>query len=110
MANYKKRGRAGWVGKKEAKGKIHRERNYEKQEIRQALQEIEEGDDYRYLHKAKRVKNEKARLENTIRWYERTIEKYKQREWGIFGSGWLESGYRKALAKYKEKFGDKGET
>ena len=46
--SYKKRGQAGYTGKKEAKSKVSRERNYAKEEIRQELKEMEEGDENDY--------------------------------------------------------------
>ena len=107
--NWKKRGQAGWTGRKTAK-EISKgsERQYGKQEVRQQLQEDFEGDDFRYTHQGKKVKNEQSRLENTIVWYERVIADHKMRNYVSWcGDGWLESGLKKAKAKWQEKFGDK---
>lgn len=108
MATYKKRGQAGWTGRKEAKSKNYIERNFAKQDIKQALEEIEAGEDYRYLHKAKKANDPETRLKKNIAWYERVLADYKMRDFvGFMGNGWLESGLKKAKAKWQEKFGDK---
>ena len=101
MATYKKRGRAGYVGKKEAKDKISRERNYAKKEIRQELKEIEEGDDFRYKHKAKKVLTPEQKLEKNINWYQMIIEQWERpnRKAGWMSDGWI-SGI---IHRYKEK-------
>ena len=74
--SYKKRGRAGWVGRKEAKSKIRRERNYAKSEIRQELRIVEEGEDFRYKHKSKKILTNKQKIEKRLAWYERVLEEW----------------------------------
>jgi len=107
--SWKKRGQAGWTGRKTAKNETKgRERQYGEQEVRQQLQEDFEGDEFRYTYQGKKVKNEQSRLENTIAWYERVLADYKMRDYtSCFGNGWLESGLKKAKTKWQEKFGDK---
>ena len=103
--SYKKRGRAGWVGKKEAKTKIGRERNYAKKEIRQEIRQLEEGDDFRYRNKpSKKILTTKQKIEKELAWYERVLEKWSrpnvesQRKKNDF-NGW----YSRTLNSYKDK-------
>lgn len=109
--SYKKRGRAGWTGKKEAKGKIGRERIYAKKEIKQALTEIEAGEEYRYPHHSPVTPNEKARLESQIEKTEHRLNRY--REWSNSGYMWkswasrAKSQLDKLKNKLKEKFSEK---
>lgn len=76
--SWKKRGKAGWTGKKEAKSKPSVERNFAKDEIRQELKEIEEGDGFRYKAGGKN-KNKIASLKYWIDLYERRAIAVKAR-------------------------------
>ena len=74
--NYKKRGRAGSCGKKEAKGKISRERNYAKEEVKQALKELDEGDEYRYPHYARKELTKEQKTQKQLSWFEHIYERW----------------------------------
>lgn len=105
--SYKKRGRAGWTGKKEAKSNPSRERNYAKDEIRQELKQIEEGDDFRYRASNKK-KNKIVSLKYWIELYEAKAEKAKIRGdvCKYFGySGWMDGAkqLKEKLAKLENK-------
>tara|TARA_R100000951_G_scaffold101420_1_gene92916 strand:- start:12930 stop:13337 length:408 start_codon:yes stop_codon:yes gene_type:complete len=103
--SYKKRARAGWcTSKKECKEKIYKERQYEKEEIKQAFDEIEAGDDYRYRWGGNKKKNEKARMEYRIKYYEQMWQTYGDR-YSWFGS--YKARAREERKKYFEKYGDK---
>ena len=91
MSNYRKRGQAGYTGKKEAKSKVSRERNYAKEEIRQELKEMEEGDDFRYNAGGKK-KNKIASLRYRIDLYAKRAKAAREsNRHGIFGYSWYES-------------------
>lgn len=93
---YKKRMRANWNQGKYAKGDAE-ERAYSKTEIKQQLKEAEEN--YFTPHKkGKRTRNEKARLEYRIKWYEDMLKRYE----GMNSS--LGSWFRSDLAKTKAKY------
>lgn len=77
--SWKKRGQAGWTGKKEAKSKERRERNYAKGEIRQEMKKIEEGEDYREKAGSKK-KNKIASLKHWRDWYLRRAEEAKAKK------------------------------
>jgi hypothetical protein len=71
--SYKKRARAGWcTSKKECKEKIYKERQYEKKEIKQALTEMDAGEDFRYPH-YKASPNPEKKLEGRIKSIENNI-------------------------------------
>lgn len=100
--SYKKRAKDGWnCGKSYKRDSNKQERIYEKGEIRQAMQEYEEGEDYKYPHKAKRTHNRKMQLENRIEKYERWI---KDRTWM---DGWWTEHLKKSLEKMKNEYAEK---
>ncbi len=68
--DYKKRARKSYsAGKSYKKESNRKERQYEKEEIRQAQQEILEGEEFRYHispSKVESVNKEKTKIENLI--------------------------------------------
>lgn len=98
---YRKRMKGDWRQGKRHKGDAE-ERQFAKREIQQQLDADEEDYLERY-HKGKRTKNEKARLEYRIAWYQLAIAK------GDGGHMWihyLQSGLQQAkkdLNKLLEK-------
>ena len=85
--SYRKRAKGNWNGGKSRKEYSNRqERQFEKTEISQAMQEYDEGESFRYLHRSKRTPNEKARLEARINWYEQMIEHYG--DFDLLGYKW----------------------
>lgn len=107
--SYRKRAKDGWCsGKKYKQQSNQNERQFEKTEIRQAMQEFEEGEDYKYPHKAKRNHNRKMQLENRIAKYERWLG-----EMSGLGSWWkdsLKESLEKMKSEYAEKFMDSEES
>ena len=102
MSSWKKRGQAGWTGKKEAKSKVSRERNYAKEEIRQELKEIEEGEDFRYKAGGKN-KNKIASLKYWIDLWENRAERAKIcNPHGMFGYSWYTSGVKEMKEELAE--------
>jgi predicted nuclease with TOPRIM domain len=89
---YRKRMKGDWNQGKACKGDSE-ERQYSKREIQEQLDEAEEKYLHRY-HKGKRTKNEKARLEYRIHWYQQALERY--RELGGSYASHLEDGLVKA--------------
>jgi hypothetical protein len=77
---YKKRAKGGWSGGKRYKKQSNRdERQYEKEELSQALQEEFEGPEFRYKHVAKRKElTEEQRLEKQKARYLFWIVRWKQ--------------------------------
>lgn len=110
--SYKKRARSGWEGGKGYKKKSNRsERMYENKEIRDELEEFNQGEEFRYKHKSKVTKNDKMRLESQISWYKRTIDRYRDR---ISTDGYFfgfvtsfKHTYEKLKQKWDEKYGNK---
>lgn len=104
MANaHTKRAKGNWCQGKKHKGDGS-ERQFAKEEIALEL----EGDLTGLTkHRGKRRKNEKARLEYRIAWYEQTIEKYerdyKDRRADSFLST-LQDALRVAKQEYDEKY------
>lgn len=93
-SEYKKRGQAGWNGRKTAKEiSKYKERQFSKTEIKQEMQEHLEGDEYRYRHKKSPTPNEKARLEYNLSLYKKWAAAAKAR--GEM-SGWC--GYHTYLS------------
>lgn len=72
---YKKRMKGGWNRGKRCKGDGE-ERQFEKVEIEQQIEEDRE--DFLTRHKGKRKRNEIMRLEYWISWYESVIAKYEE--------------------------------
>lgn len=110
---YKKRMKGNWNQGKGCKGDDE-ERMYAKEEIRQALKEMD--DDYQATYKkSKRKRNEKARLEHSIAWYEKVVaeDERRQREnpdrgsWRCSFISYARDALRKAKKEYAEKFGEK---
>ena len=98
---YKKRMKGHWQQGKAYKGDGE-ERLAAKRELAELIRESEE--DYKIKYKkSKRRRNEKARLEHRIKWYEQTIEKYDRRGDNSSFSNWLRDDLAKAKKKY-EKF------
>jgi hypothetical protein len=108
--NWKKRGQAGWNGRKTAKKLPGIERQYGKTEARQQLQEHFEGDDYR--HKGGiRSRSRKGQLQYRVDYYERclkneVLKEEKARANGdvYWRSNWCDSSYyRSSIKKMKEE-------
>ena len=99
--SYKKRMKGGWNQGKACKGNGS-ERAYAKAEIRQFIKEMDEGykDPYR---KSQRKKNEKARLEYRISYFENAAARYNKTG---YVSSWVTTELAKAKKLYAEKFGD----
>jgi hypothetical protein len=101
--SYKKRMKGSWNQGKEHKGD-RCERAYAKTEIRELIKEMD--DDYQTKYKkAKRNRNEKARLEHKIKWCEETLAKKNGSECSYL-SNWVKSELEKAKQKYAVKYGD----
>ena len=105
---YKKRMKGHWQQGKGCKGDSE-ERQYAKREIAMALAADEEGYLERY-HKGARTKNERARLEYRINWYQQTLDSYKQRGWGSSFAHYLQDGLRRARKELRDKYGDDAEA
>lgn len=84
--SYKNRQKAGEYSSKSIKEQIHKERNYAKKEIKQALQEEHEGDDYRY-HINNKTKNEEASLKGAIKSAESRLS-YYERALALYEDSW----------------------
>ncbi len=76
--SYKKRARAGWTGKKEAKTKIYKERQHGKKEIDEAQEQILQGDDFRYKGSKKKKPTKEQKVDNEIRWLEGRVEYWRR--------------------------------
>jgi hypothetical protein len=101
--SYKKRMKGNWNQGKSCKGDGE-ERKYAVQEITQFLKEMDE--DYQLPYKkAKRNRNDKARLEHRIAWYEQALQKYKEGHDTSF-THWIRHSLMKAKKEYEEKFGE----
>jgi len=102
---YKKRAKGNWTVGKNYKNDSS-ERGYAKIEIKEELKA--DDPNYRVTHKAKRKRNDKARLQYRIDWYEKRIQEYE-----VAGHGsdsfvsYLRSGLKSALKEYEEKYGKK---
>jgi len=76
--SYKKRARDGWNCGKDHKDRSNKEeRTYAKEEISQAIDEYEAGDEYRYKHYA-HTKNEQAKLEGMIKRYKADTQRWER--------------------------------
>ena len=79
-SNWKKRGQAGWNGRKYAKEvSKHQERQFAKKEIKQELQEKLEGSDYRYKHLSRKGDPER-KLRGRIKGIETYIQRWINRK------------------------------
>lgn len=105
--NWKKRGQKGWTGKKYAKNETKgRERQYADQEVKQQIQEVFEGDEFRY-NGGRKKKNEIASLEYwRDHWIKRALEyeikeEKEEKEKRI---SWMSSfKYKQWAREYQEK-------
>lgn len=105
---YRKRAKSGYCGGKAYKEKSNRqERQYKKAEIKQQIDEHEDGNGFRYRHVSKIARNDQQKLENNIRWHERIIDKWNGRT-DFFGGlvSRLRHDLKKLKAKWDEKYGD----
>jgi len=109
--NWKKRGQAGWNGRKTAKNFSKSiERNYSKKEIKQQLIEDLEGDDYRYKGGG-RKRNKRDQFRYYVDYYERCLKTEIIREERARAKGdtyWRcsycdSSYYRNQIEYYKAK-------
>lgn len=94
---FKKRLKGNWTQGKRYKGDGF-ERQFSKREIKQLLAEEEEG----YLdrhHKGARSRNEKARLEYRVDWYERSLAQDRH---GDQWANYMRSGLKEAKAALKK--------
>lgn len=98
MNPYRKRAKGSWRSGKGAKLQSNREeRQFSKREVQEALESAEEDYLQKY-HKGARSRNEKARLEYRIQWYER-----RAKEWEIRGaSDSMMHYFRSQLTKAKK--------
>lgn len=101
MKAYKKRAKASWnAGKRGKSNSDGTERQFSKKEITQQQAE-EEWDYLEKYHKGKRTRNEKARLEHRIFWYEERIEFWKRHK--LSGNA---SYFHDALRKAKKELAE----
>ena len=110
MKPYKKRAKGGWNSCK-VEANI-RERNHSKKEIRQALQEEYEGEDYRYPKSTRKVYTMKQKrirgVKSQIRWYEKMARSCRPWYYSITDDGmdWYHrriDDYKHKIKIYKEK-------
>ncbi len=112
METYKKRGRSGYAGSKEAKSKIRQERQFSKQEITEELKQHQQGEDFRYKHKSKATPNPKRRLENQISRCELRVSRWERyskeslNSWCIDHCNYLRNQLIKLKDRYESKFGE----
>ncbi len=114
MNAYRKRGRSGWsAGKKYKESANRSERQHEKAEIRQEVEQHTQGEDYKDKYKKPaRKKNDQARAESLINWYKQALCKrsgFAHLRSGPWGSR-LRSELEKLKKKYKEKYGEKDDA
>ena len=73
--SYQKRARAhGCWGKSYKDQKNRQERQYGKQEVEQAQQELLEGESFRYKHKSKKTLTPLQKAEKELNWYKKRLE------------------------------------
>lgn len=99
---YKKRAKASWNQGKGAKGDSE-ERQYSRREVREQLAQAEET----YLHhhhKGARTRNEKARLEYRVSWYEQRLERWAKLGTSDSMLSYFRSELRRAQKELAEKF------
>lgn len=102
---YKKRARNGWnTGKCHKKNANSRERTYAKEEIKNELEEVTEGEDFRYRHRRSRKRTWIQRLERMLAWYDRYIEKLDSNPpaFPYYGSDYFRNKRNALLNKIKE--------
>lgn len=104
---YRKRAKGGWnAGKAYKKESNRSERQFSKDEIKDELQEILEGEDFRYPHYSKTT-NELEKTKYEIKSLEHRIVKWtrfvKDRLTNNFFNNYLNS-LRHSLKKTKEKY------
>lgn len=76
--SYRKRAKGSWnCGKDYKKDSNRSERIYEKQEIREELEEYEQGEDFRYKYHRVKPKSQVEKVESQIRWYEKALRRWK---------------------------------
>lgn len=99
MQSYRKRAKGSWNVGKGHKGEEGSERQFSRREIQQQI----DADEETYLEKHKsRRRNNRARLEYRVKWYEDMMTRYADR----MGRHWLSSGLERAkkdLQKLIEK-------
>ena len=101
MSTHTKRAKGNWCQGKKHKGDSE-ERQYAKGEIKQELESDASG---LVKHRGKRKRNDKARLEYRIAWYEQAIQQYeRQYKRSDSYSNSLRDGLRTAQKEYKEKY------
>ena len=109
MRTYRKRAKGSWRHGKGCKTQSDsEERQYSKREIKQLLSEAEESYLERH-HKGKRTKNEKARLEYRISWYERVIKEWERRGTSDSMMHYFRDGLRKAHKELEELLNKRGQ-
>jgi len=102
---YKKRARNGWnTGKHCKRNSNNRERTYAKEEIKNELEEVIEGEDFRYRHRRSRKRTWLQRLERILAWYDRYIEKLDSNPpiFSYHGSDYYRKKRNELLKKIKE--------
>src|ERR1700692_3129201 len=97
MNSYKKRAKGSWNQGKGYKGDSE-ERQFSKQEIAQQLAEDEA--DYLDKYKGKRKRNDRARLEYRVKWYEDAIASYSKTNSSL--SNWFRSSLKEAKKDLEE--------
>lgn len=100
---YKKRAKGNWMSGKGYKGD-NEERQYAKTEVGEMLKEMDEDYSAPYK-KGKRRRNERARLEHSIKWYEQSLAKYENMGWKGSMVNYMRDGLREARKEYREKYG-----
>ena len=110
MSDYKKRDKGDWNQGKKYKGtRKAKEREHTKKEVQQQINE--QKPEFKEKHvKAKKNRNERARLEYQIKWYEAAVNRMTGKSnW----NSWFINNFRNSLRKYKEEwnrlFGDKND-
>lgn len=97
MKAYKKRAKQSWnAGKRGKENSDPAERQFVKREILQAISEMDA--DYLHRHKGKRKRNDIARLQHRIKWYEERIEHHARTH-----SDWFWSWARDSIARDRKK-------
>lgn len=118
MEQYSKRAKNGWrCGKNHKREANKEERIYAKEDIRQELEQYEQGEDFRYKHSSKSTPNKKHQLQSQILHYEKRLESWeisaKQSEterpsamgsWYINHCNWMRSHLKKLKNTYEEKY------
>ncbi len=106
---YKKRAKKCYnSGKSHKKDSNKSERQFEKEEVRDEMKEIEDGYKFRYKHASKKKRTKEQKIEKDIRWYEHFIERYTRANFirsshckDLFFN--LVHSYKSKVKKLKEK-------